>query len=48
MSDYWGMEFVEVVDPKQAEGTRVDGMTYALLSGTGYYERLKHKGDSDA
>lgn len=41
MGEYWGMEFVEVIDPKQPEGTRVDGMTYALLSGVGYYENLK-------
>jgi hypothetical protein len=41
MDSYWGMEFVEVIDPKQPEGTRVDAMTYALLDTTGYYERLR-------
>lgn len=41
MEQYWGMEFVEVIDPKQPEGTRVDAMTYALLNATGYYERLR-------
>ncbi len=43
MANYWGMEFVEVIDPKQPEGTRVDATTYALLSGMGYYERLKEQ-----
>lgn len=41
MDTYWGMEFVEVVDPKQPEGVRVDAMTYSILKATGYYEELR-------